>query len=108
MERLFGLFWLGYCVIVPAGARWLPGVRALAERVGLPLVPLGIGLVCALNYGIHKAHERTMAPVLGWPNAEIKETGFALVFCVIGLYFLRSSDAHREVARPHGASPSPV
>jgi hypothetical protein len=79
---------------------WLEPVRRLVVRVGLPVVPLAMGIVFFLNYGIHKALGATQkdTPHIHWPNVEVKETLFAFLFLVISIYFLR--DAIADPARP--------
>jgi hypothetical protein len=43
MTRLFTVFWLAYCVILPLVATALAGVMALCERISLPIPPIWIG-----------------------------------------------------------------
>jgi hypothetical protein len=61
-DRLFSLFWFGYCCALPAAAHLLPALRRRVARLGVPLVPLGIGACFLLNHAVQKVLEHP--PVL--------------------------------------------
>jgi hypothetical protein len=106
MERLFALFWLGYCVALPIANAALPRMRGLVAREGLPIPPLLLGLAFPLNYGVHKLLEGMQKaldqPHLIWPNVEIKETIFAILFLLVALHFMQTSSMSRRLPPPGG------
>ena len=93
-ERLFSLFWFGFCIIVPLLHMIWPAFRRLMQRIGMPIVPLLLGLLFLVNYFIAKALKpHAEGRQLGWPLSEIKEFLFGALFLVVALYFLASRTA---------------
>lgn len=85
--RLFTLFWLSYCVLVPILNRFLSPMRSLFNKVNLPIVALSLAALFMLNYIIHFA----LSPeneLQGSIN-EIKESVVSFLFMMASLYFLR-------------------
>ena len=90
-ERLFSLFWFGFCIIVPLLDLTWPAFRRLMQRIGMPIVPLLVGLLFLANYVIAKALEaHAESRQLGWPLVEIKEFLFGALFFIVAIYFLVS------------------
>ncbi len=109
-DRLFSLFWFGYCCALPAAVRLVPALRRLVARLGVPLVPLGIGACFLLNHAVQKALEHPR--VLEWITTravereggglhdrlgamgglrqilEVKEALYGLLFLSVACWFL--------------------
>ena len=106
-ERLFSVFWFGFCIIVPLLEMTWPAFRRLVQRIGMPIVPLLVGLLFLANYFIAKALEPHAASrQLGWPLAEIKEFLYGVLFLIIAIYFAASRTARPTPAA--STSPSPA
>ena len=91
IERLFGLFWLGFCVLTPLAFRFVAPLRRFISRLNLPVVALAVGLLFPFNYAITKVLERFTtgdAADLKWPMIEIKESTFAFLFMLVAWEFL--------------------
>jgi len=95
LDRLFSLFWLFFCFIMPVMASYRPNFHKLMNRLNIPLVPVWLGLAFIGNYVFSKVFEQfyTEKWVLS-AITEVKETGFAFLFMMIGLWFWFS---HREI-----------
>jgi hypothetical protein len=88
-DRLFALFWLFFCFLVPlAGRFYAPFARWLA-RINLPMVPVGFGALLMLNHLL--PHVIKAATGLSYQIAEIKEYNLEFAFLLIGMYFLTSA-----------------
>lgn len=106
-ERLFSLFWLGFCIMVPLLHLVWPAFRRLIERIGMPIVPLLVGLLFLANYFIAEALKSHAASrQLDWPLAEIKEFLYGALFLIIAIYFATSRTAHLTPAAS-ATSPTP-
>ena len=104
VDRLFSLFWFGYCVLVPVAC--FVSVRAwrLTQRIHLPIVPVAIALVFVLNYLVSKVLEAA-APSQAWHIVEIKETNFAyLLACFAILEYVAVRATRREAVMLDGTS----
>ena len=84
MDRLFSVFWFGYCVFIPVVCHFSVRAWRLAQRIRLPIVPLAIGMVFVLNYVVSKALVTAM-PSLAPRLTEIKETNFAYLFACFAM-----------------------
>ena len=105
-ERLFSLFWLGFCVATPL-AYWLVlPIARLLRRLNMPIVPLAIGLLFLANYATAETLKpRNASPddveKVVWPLMEIKECMFGMLFLLIAVYFVaRHKPAAQPVAAP--------
>ena len=96
ISRLFSLFWLSFCIIIPAITRLKYFNYLFVEKIKLPIVSLWIGSVFIINYAISKIYE-TYYPELFVGIVEVKETNFAILFVFVGLYFW--SRAHSKTSR---------
>jgi hypothetical protein len=87
LDRLFSLFWILYCLIIPLLDRSVKGVAVFFRTLNLPIVPIWIGSLFLVNYILSKALEKT--DLLGsiQPIVEIKEANLGFLFLVIGVDF---------------------
>jgi len=91
IERMFALFWLGFCVLTPLAYRFITPLRRLITAINLPVVGLTIGLLFPFNYAITKFLESILiGPLeeLGYPMIEIKESTFAFLFMLVAWDFV--------------------
>ncbi len=88
-ERLFSLFWLGFCIATPIAYASVPPLRRLLDRLRMPIVPLLLGVLFLVNYAmgeILKPHALRLT--LEWPLMEIKESLFSVLFLLIAIHFV--------------------
>ncbi len=91
-DRLFDIFWFLFAVFIPAVAWVVPTFRKFASRF-IPIVFWGIGLLFLYNY-LGAKLAKTLFDALyvfepiSLPQAvqEIKESNYALLFILVGLY----------------------
>jgi len=91
-DRLFDVFWFLFAVLTPAVALLLPSFKSFASRF-IPVVYWGIGLLFLYNYlwaklskiiyGAAYAFDRI---ALVQANQEIKESNYAILFILVGLF----------------------
>ena len=103
-ERMFSLFWLGFCILTPIAYACIPPLRRLLDRLRMPIVPLPLGVMFLVNYAsgeIHKPHALRLT--LEWPLMEIKECLFSVLFLLIAFHFVtrqaRTQAAPAMIAR---------
>ncbi len=84
-SRLFNLFVLFYCVLIPSLCLVAPRVRTLLEHMRVPIVPLWLGALYVLNYALSKLleHHVEVSRVFA---IETKESNLALLFFAFGLF----------------------
>ncbi len=97
-ERLFSLFWLTFCCLVPFTFKVHKPTRRLLKRLQFPIVPLSLGGLFAVNYVLSKVITPHLILRLQDPLVEVKECGFACLFLVMGLWFLMHDTV---AATPH-------
>lgn len=97
VDRMFALFWFGFCVCIPLLAISATQVRDFLQRINIPIMPLALGMAFPLNYLLAKAivlftgaHTHTVT--------EVKEANFGILFCIfgIGLYYKLKSAKREE------------
>ena len=97
IDRMFSVFWFLYCVVIPALAILINPFERILNRIGLPIIPINIGIFFLFTYIVSK----TIKFYIGyndlgyndlglfWSIIEIKETTLALLFSIVSVYFLR-------------------
>lgn len=95
MDRLFSLFWLVYCVVIPLGVYFHRGMAKCLGRLNVPIVPILLGLLFPINYLFSKALESSGS----YHSVEIKESLFAFLFMLVAIDFLQR---HRKSGRTTG------
>jgi hypothetical protein len=85
--RIFALFWLVYCVIIPVLNYLSSGVRRIISKISLPVVPLWLGFLFVLSYIISKTVEKLYLISDRQPVDEIKETSFYFLFLAVCISF---------------------
>ena len=86
-ERIFGLFWLCFCLVVPFVFSYSSKLRDFMKRIHLPIVPIWLGIIFLLNYVISKIIEKKAMFLDNNPTVEVRETNFALLFMALMIYF---------------------
>jgi len=93
MNRLFGIFWLSFCVVVPVVYRVSTAARSFLDRIRMPITPLWISalflthafvfqVIYSFGWGIPKAALVNLN--------ELKESNYAFIFAVLGVQQLNS------------------
>jgi hypothetical protein len=95
---LFNLFWFAYCVCVPIVTRLSPALRTRVARIGVPIVPLWLGLLFVVNFGALKVLRLEFVSNIPRDSVtELFECNSALLFFILSLHLLlnrsRQSDA---------------
>lgn len=87
-SRIFALFWLSFCVIIPLSLKYSNKLRKLNKRINFPVVPINIGIFFLINYIIFKLIEIShFRHLLFSSMIEIKETSFSVLFLIVSIYF---------------------
>ncbi len=76
--RLLTLFWLTYTFILPLGCRFLPFLKTITSRLGLPLPALEIGISFLALTALHQTAIRYAPQILTHSINETKEMLYAL------------------------------
>lgn len=88
-SRLFSLFWLGFCLLVPAAYHFSDRLRNLLETLGIPIVNIGLGIFFPVFY---LSAELLLAEAtrrgVHWPLMETKETLYSVLFAIIAIELL--------------------
>jgi len=103
-DRLFDAFWFLFAVFTPAVALLLPAFRQFAGKF-IPIIYWGIGLLFLYNYLWAKAAKLLYKASYAFDNLsltqatqEIKESNYAIVFILVGLFAIW--DLHHSKAVP--------
>jgi len=83
-DRMFSMFWFGYCVAVPLVARFSRRMSGLFVRIRLPVVPMAYVFLFLFNYLLARA---VIAgnPAYRHNIVEVKETAFSFLFMCIAV-----------------------
>jgi hypothetical protein len=88
-NRLFILFWVAYCLILPVLNKYWPWVRNLCLKLRIPVVSAWIGVLYLINEVVSKGLETSF----GFTNLydpkvyEIKEAMWAFLAILMAVYF---------------------
>lgn len=88
MDRLFSLFWLSFCCLIPLLYRFSARARYLLDSIGMPIVSLVMGLLFILNYVFSKILEQYPGGDVHHAVVEIKEMNIAVLFVALAITFL--------------------
>lgn len=86
MNRLFSIFWLSFCVIIPLINRYSARVRQFFCRIGLPITPIWIGalfLSHAVFVQILLEYFAGTSEVKFYAVNELKESNYAFMFVLL-------------------------
>ena len=89
-NRLFALFWLVYCVLVPLLAKISVPARRFLHFAGVPIPPLAVGgLFLATYAAFHGAIAFLDLDIeIVSSLEELKEAGYAVAYGILAFYFL--------------------
>ena len=101
-DRMFDAFWFLFAVFIPAVALLVPAFKRFASQF-IPIVYWGIGLLFIYNYlwakvakVIYQASYTFDRISMTQAVQEIKESNYAIVFILVGLYAIWDLHASRE------------
>lgn len=86
-DRLFSIFWLLYCILIPFGVKSSRYISNFFNRIRLPLVTIEVGICFLINYIVFKSIENAIVQELQHNLVEIKETIFEILFLIIAVMF---------------------
>lgn len=88
-NRLYSIFWLVYCVVLPLAVSASEYVARARNFLGLPVPPIAVGSLFVANYlifllivGLGGLDSQTISAF-----DELKETNYAFAFSVLGFCF---------------------
>ena len=97
LDRMFSLFWFSYCFVLPLLSALSSRLATWLRTVNMPLVPLWLGAVFLLNYGLSKILEAVFDYGLLYDSIqEIKEANCAVLFFIVSVYFFHRQKTSRE------------
>lgn len=89
MNRLFSIFWLSYCVIIPIIAHYNARIKKFFNTISFPMCPLSIGFLFVVNFTLfHFARNILEMPAAVGSLDELKETNYAIIFMIFSIYEL--------------------
>jgi len=88
LDRIFSLFWLSWCVIIPVLSKLHKRFCNWLKEVGVPIIPIWLGFLFISNYLLSKVGELfiSSANLPNNPLVEIKEYNFAFLFFLVCIY----------------------
>lgn len=96
MNRLFSIFWLSCCVIIPAINFFSTKTKLFLKYVGMPISPLWVGGLFVINYIIfHVAIIDLDGKSISSLN-ELKEANYAAAFTILSIYFVVKQRAKKS------------
>lgn len=100
VDFLYNLFWLGWCIIIPAIALFDWGATRLLKYLQMPIPQLSIGLIFLVNFGVYITI-RKLLPVSKddlyyMKLREVFECVSAMIFVAIGLGLVRQPIAKQK------------
>lgn len=91
-SRLFSMFWLLFCVLVPISYKFSKRAKSFIDYLGLPLTPLWIGGLFLANFFVFNIANSLYAHSESFNRLnEVKETFYALIFFLLAYHFLTYS-----------------
>lgn len=88
IDKLFSMFWFSYVVLIPLGEKCSRKVSGCLRKINVPVPPLEIGFLFVVNFAMEKFMEHWYKADFPQPLTETKETNFALLFLLLGCYFV--------------------
>ena len=82
IERMYSMFWIAYCFLIPVISRVMGPVAALTRSVNLPLAPVWLGVLFPINY-LCSIFVLGVVSNLGGEVVEIKEFVFSALFLAL-------------------------
>lgn len=89
--RVFTLFWLLYCLLIPLMDRYLLFTHNLFRKIYLPLLPIWLGLGFLLNFLLFNVLEEVASSKLDPRDPEYVEMIYAFLFLVASVIILKKS-----------------
>lgn len=87
IERLFTLFWLSFCVLIPILYKIVPRFSNWLDKIALPIVPIWIGGFFILNYILSRIINTFISTEIHHSLMEIKECNFSFLFAIVSIWF---------------------
>lgn len=88
--RLLNIFWFTYCFLIPILNRKSRIINKIIKRINLPIGPIWIGILFIANYIILKITSLFISDNMIHYITEIKESNYAFLFFMVGVYFFRT------------------
>ncbi|MBI5842263.1 MAG: hypothetical protein HZB19_19425 [Chloroflexi bacterium] len=111
-DRMFDMFWFGFTIMIPVVGLSFKSVKQFIERI-MPIVPLALGFLFLYNYALAKIAKAVFDAgytynVIPFAQAvqEIKESNYAILFVLVGLFALWDLNNTRNESTHEMASAS--
>ena len=96
-DRLFSMFWFGYCVCIPLLAAYNKAIKKFLIKIRFPIIPRVYALLFPLNYVVSRIVTE-IHPAYKHNIVETKESIFAVLFaCVAFGYVFRQSKDQKMI-----------
>lgn len=83
LNRLFRLFWLIWCIVIPIAEKMSPRIPGLRKAAGIPFVSISFGSMFLVNYAMLKILETSVSTMT--EVVEIEECITAVLFFLLAL-----------------------
>lgn len=97
MHKLFSMFWLFFCVIVPLMERVSLKSRIFLKHIGMPITPLWIGVFFLTHAAAFHLIYNSLADLpynVVLRLNELKESNYAFIFIILAYHELRRNLMH--------------
>ena len=84
LDRLFSIFWFGFCVCVPLLGKFSRRVKKVFARIRLPVIPIQYAFLFPFTYVASRVLTATY-PISHRDIVETKEAVFAILFACVAL-----------------------
>jgi len=85
IDRLFTLFWLTFCLVIPFACRYISGVKNFLDKINLPIASIFLSVLFLGNYLVSKFIEQHLESI-AHAVVEIKESNIAFLFMCVALF----------------------
>lgn len=100
MSRMFRLFWLTWCIIIPISIRSSISIKNYIYNLGVPVISPVFGFLFIISYGTLKYFENRRSS--STEVVEIEECIAAFLFCMLAIHLVFGSERSSKTKTENG------